>query len=270
MGRAMDMIGATRTAGGGGADADLTAVAFAGGDSGTVRNSSPQSKTTLYAVSAQYATAGAQFRVRSPLMHDNSRGISLQPGETPLVFGLPAGAEQLLNPQDTLIVEALSNAASEVVALALHIYYEDLPGAAARLYHPGDILPLIRNIKPMKVACSEAAAGTWDDTVITTTEDLLKANRDYAVLGFMTDRAATAIALKGPDTGNLRVGGPGDVRSYAVNDYFVRLSEEYSRAMIPVFNSANKGATYISLLARTTGGTANVTLILGELERNLN
>lgn len=266
MGLAMDTVGFKRTAGGGGADTDFTAVTVAPGDSLTVRNFNQQSQALLHNITFQYSTAGAAVRARSPLMHDNTQGIRIYPGETLTRFSIAKEAGQMIRPQDNLTVEAISNAASEVVAGALHFWYQDLPGAAARLKMFGDIAGIIKNIKPVLVAAPEAGTtGQWGDTVITTSEDLLKANTDYAVLGFTIDTLETGVAIKGPDTGNLRVGAPGDIRTDQLARYFADISAEHGLPMIPVINSANKNATYVSLIGRTTGGTPKVQIILAEL-----
>lgn len=270
MGLAMDTVGFKRTAGGGGADTDFTAVTVAPGDSLTIRNFQQQSIAFLHNITFQYSTAGAAVRARSPLMHDNTQGIRFYPGETLTRFSIAKEAGQMIRPQDNLTVEAISNAAAEVVAGALHVWYQDLPGAAARLKNFGDISGLIRNIKPVLIAAPEAGTtGQWGDTVITTSEDLLKANTDYALLGFMTDTLETAIAIKGPDTGNLRVGAPGDIRTDQLARYFADVSAEHQIPMIPVINSANKNATYVSILGRTTGGTPKISMILAELSHQV-
>lgn len=266
MGKAMDTIGFKRTAGGGGADTVFTAVTIAPGDSATVRNYNFQSLAWFHNATFQYSTAGAQLRVRSPLFHDNVQGIRLIPGETLTRFSIPKETGQNLKPQDNLTIEAISNATSEVVAGALHLYYQDAPGYDARLHTYLDIAPLVKNIKPVLVAAPEAGTtGQWNDVVLTTTEDLLKANTDYAVLGFVTDTLETAIGIKGPDTSNLRICAPGDVRTDELSRYFADLSDKHQLPMIPVINSANKNATYVSLLGRTTGGTPNIQVILAEL-----
>lgn len=271
MGLAMDMVGFSRTAGGGGVDTAFTASVVAPGDTFTVRNFNPQSFAFMVNLLLQYVTAGAQVRVRSPLLHDNVQGLRFRPGETPIRFSFPKEQGQILRPQDTLIVEQMSNLASEVNTGCLTHFYQDLPGANARLHMWGDVAGLIKNLKPVLVAAPEnAAAGSWQDTVITTSEDLLKANTDYAVLGYMVDRAEAAIAIKGPDTSNLRVGGPGDVRTVEVARYFVDMSQMHMLPMIPVINSANKGATFVSVLSQTTGNTPNVQLMLAELSQNIN
>lgn len=267
---AMDTILGKRTAGGG-ADTDYNAIVVAPGDSTTVRNFNAQTPAFLHNLTFQYSTAGARFRVRSPLFHDNVQGIRAIPGETLTRFSIPKETGQMLRPQDNMTAEAWSNAAAEVVALAIHMWYQDLPGAAARLKMWGDIQGLIKNIKPVLVAAPEAGTtGQWNDTVITTTEDLLKANTDYAVLGFITDTLETAIAIKGPDTANLRVGAPGDIRTDELSRYFADLSELHGLPMIPIINSANKNATYVSVGGRTTGGTPNISLVLAELSHTVN
>lgn len=266
MGLAMDTVGFKETAGGGGADTAFTAVTVAPGDSLTIRNFNAQTPAFLHNITTQYSTAGAAWRVKSPLFHDNVQGIRLYPGETLSRFSIAKEMGQMIRPQDNLTVESISNAASEVVSGALHLWYQDLPGASARLKMWGDIAGLIVNIKPVLVATAEAGTtGQWADVVLTFTEDLLKANKDYAVLGFMTDTLETAIGIKGPDTSNLRVCAPGDVRTDELSHYFVDISNKHGLPMIPIINAANKNATYVSQLGRTTGGTPKVQVHLAEL-----
>lgn len=270
MGLAIDTVGFTRTAGGGGADAAFTASVVSPGDTFTVRNFDQSRRAHLINVIGMFSTAGAQYRVRSPLFHDNVQGIRIIPGETPARVTLPREADQMLRPQDTLIVEQISNAANEVCAGGLVNYYEDLPGVAARLHSWGDISGIIKNIKPLLVVVTpNGTAGTWQDNVLTTTEDLLKANQDYAVLGYTVDNPACLVGIKGPDTGNLRICGPGDVRTFLTQQYFVELSDYHHLPMIPVINSANKGATFASVQSRLTATAINVQLILAELAQNL-
>lgn len=270
MGLAMDTILGKRTAGGGGADTDYTDETVAPGDSTTVRNFNGQTPAFLHNITFQYATAGARMRVKSPLFHDNVQGIRFLPGETLTRFSIPKETGQMLRPQDNMAVQLWSNAANEVVAAALHMWYQDLPGASARLKMWGDIAGLVRNMKIIDVAAAEAGTtGQWNDVVITTTENLLKANTDYAVLGFITDTLETAIGIKGPDTSNLRICAPGDIRSDELANYFVDISNRHGLPMIPIINSANMFATYASLGGRTTGGTPNIQIVTAELAQRV-
>jgi len=179
---------------------------------------------------------------------------------------------QELHPQDTLTFEFTTAAATGKALGALAIYYDQLPGAAARLYSTGDIAGLVRNIKPLSVAIGVGAntAGIWYDLVITTTESLLHANTDYAVLGITFDQPVAAVAVKGIDTGNLRVGAPGNVNPAFGAEYFARLSRLSGMPCIPVINAANAGSTFVSLISSAaTAAAGTVQLILAELSQNL-
>jgi hypothetical protein len=246
----------------------LTNVTFNSGDSGVVRNFAQTDTAYLERVTKAAATSGG-VRILSPLLHDNVRGITFTSAETPTHFLMPQQRGEKLNPQDTLTVQ-LSGGATETDLVGLSIYYSNLPGASARLYNWSDIMPLIAHIKPMEVDCANSATkGVWTDTVITTTENLLKANTDYAVLGFVTDIAQGLVGIKGLETGNLRVCGPGTTLTDTTSNFFVEWSQREGTPHIPVFNAANNGSTYVSTCDTTASSTPKVQLILAQLSTNL-
>lgn len=245
-----------------------TVATMAPGDSATIRANNPSGTILLDEVLHQGATEG-YVQVRSPRLHDNVRGIRITPSETPLAAGLPWDVGQPLFPQDTLVIE-LSGGTAETDCGALVVYYSDLSGSEARLHMPADVLPLLEHFVYVEVDFNTAAtAGQWADTAINTTEDLLKANRDYAVLGFITDVAVCALGVKGTDTGNYRVCGPGALRSEVTSRYFVWQSEKTGRPYIPVINSANKSNTFLSCQAATANTAVKGQLALALLSHNL-
>lgn len=265
MGLAIDSIAAMITA----AEAGLTAATLANGDSATVRSFAAPASATLEALFYQAATPGS-IRVRSPMLHDDVRGIMLTPGESPVQFTLPREIGQRLTAQDTLTLEMSGGAAAETDVMVLSIYYSNLAGASARLYNWGDIANNIINIKPLECdVAASATPGQWNDVIINSTENLLHANKDYAVLGYLLDKPCAAVGLRGIDTGNLRVTGPGVVRTIDTSDYFVQRSERMGTPHIPVFNSANAGGTYVSLVEGSAAQAHKVQLILAELASNL-
>lgn len=244
------------------------ATVTASGDTLAVRNFAAGSAAFLEQLTRMGTTAGF-VQVRSPLLHDNNQGIRVTPGESPGAYQLPVQTGQMLEPQDQLTVE-LSGGAGETDIAGLHIYYQNLPGAAARLHSWGDIAGNIANVKPIRAAVtSSATVGAWVDTLITVSEDLTHANTDYAVLGYSTNTALGLIGLKGIDTGNLRAAGPGGTSEFPTTEYFVRLSDKTGRPHIPVFNSANKNGTFVSVAAATASVAATVELICVELANNL-
>lgn len=238
------------------------------GDSFTVRNFPQTNNARLMAIGRQGATEGL-VRVRSPLLHDFVRGIMFTPSETPVAVTMPRYAGQSLHPQDVLTVE-LGGGAAEVDAGFLSIYYDTVPGASPRLHSFGDIAGIIKNIKPVEVDFNTAAtAGQWADTAITTTENLLHANTDYAVLGYIVDVAVCAFGVRGVDTGNLRVCGPGVVRSEVTANWFIEQSLQSGLPHIPVISSANQGAIFASCMAVATGAAIKGQLVLAELSQTL-
>lgn len=244
------------------------ATVTASGDPSSFRNFTPPSKAYLDNIMRMGVTAGF-VQVRSPLFHDFNQGIRVTPAENPSIFSLPAGIAQMVQPQDTPVVE-LSGGAAETDMAALSLYYEDLPGAASRLHDWGEIVGNVKSVKPLRVAVtSSATIGAWVDTVITTSEDLLHANTDYAVVGYMSNAALGVVCLKGIDTSNLRVGGPGSTQEFPTTQYFKYMNEKTGRPYIPVFNSANKNGTFVSVAAGAVSVAAVVELILLELDHNL-
>lgn len=245
-----------------------TALVPASGDSLSVGNFALTDSAFIQSFDRIDATKGV-YRVRSSKLHDNVKGIHIATAENPTIFGLPPYNNQRLWPQDALIIEGTGSASTFDIA-TLGIYYTNLPGINQRLHSWGDIVALIGNIVTVEVAVTNnGTANVWTDTVITTTDNLLEPNTDYAVLGYNTDLLCAAIAVKGPDTSYVRVGGPGKVGSEFTADYFVKQSNLSGRPCIPVINSAAAGSTYVSTIDITASSAPNVTLVMAQLTQNL-
>lgn len=186
-----------------------------------------------------------------------------------MVRALPRQIQQDLYAQDTLTFNVLGTA-SDVIVGALGIYYDGVPGASARLFNPGDVMGLVKYIKILEVAITtNGTAGAWEDAVFTTTENLLKANTDYAVLGYLTDVACAVVGLKGQETGNLRICGPGTTTTFDTSEYFIERSLDTGRPHIPVINAANVNNLYASAADSAASTAVKVQFILGMLSQNL-
>ena len=256
---ALDVHNAATTAVG------LTAATAATGDSLQVRSFKDGASATLENVYLQGAAGARRFRLTSPRVHDNVTGISWQAAESPTEFLLPSEAFQPLYSADTLVAQMDAAASSDTVA-ALFNYYTDAPGLNADLRTWDQIKSRILGVKPVEVDCTSAATiGQWSDTVITTTENQLKANYEYAVLGVVGSAAFCAVGVKGPATSNLRVCAPGASPTLKTSDYFVYMSGITGRPHIPVIQANDRGATYVSVLANTASASDNVFLILAWL-----
>lgn len=210
---------------------------------------------------AQQGTAG-QVRVTSPNMHDPNVGIRMVSAANAVRRLLPEEASQILMPQDTLEVDMTGDAAA-TNSVGLLIYYGDLPGIAARLRSWEEVKPQIEHLHGFPVAVAgPATAGDWSagNNLITTVNEL-KANRDYAILGYTVDTECCAVAISGSDTGNLKIGGPGPLLADETRAFFVDQGRRSATPHIPIINSANRSGTRVFVAKNTAAGTVNVTLL---------
>jgi hypothetical protein len=245
-----------------------TAYTAVSGDSLVNRFFQAPSTASLISFDMENATGG-YFRVRSPLLYDNVKGIHIVSAAGQTLFALPVMNAEVLQSQDTLIMEG-SGGGAEYEVITMTRYYSNFQGSDMRLYSWGTIMPLIVHLYEIEINTISAATPTaWTDTGITYTEDLLKANIDHAVLGWTVDAALGGVALKGADTSNFRYGGPGIVLSPWTPNYFVRVGEKTGLPAIPVINSANKGNTFVSTIDAGISTPSKVTLHVAELARNL-
>lgn len=246
----------------------LANVVVAPGDSLTVRSFGPPAQAYLGDIivkGGQSVTA----RLTSPYLHDTTRGITVITAQAPSLRTLPRQQSQPLSSQDNMVLQALSGGANST-AVALQTYYTDLGASDARLHSWGDIGGLINQVKPVEVdVAASAIIGQWNDVVITTTENLLKANTDYAILGYSVDVACLCVAIKGQDTGSLRISGPGSVLNFVTEEYFIEKSILSGDPWIPVINAANVNNTFVSVADNAAGTAVKVQLIMAELSHNL-
>lgn len=262
---AIDTIAGVATIGAGPV---FTAVTMATGDSNTVR-SFPQG-TGAWIFDAVFAGPHkGQLRVRSARLHDSNTGIIISTSEDPSTHMWPWGVLQPVYSADQLTIE-LDGTAADVDSFALMIYYQQAGGLSARLSDWGTVKPLIYEVKPFVTAITNSGtAGTWTDTVITTTDNQLVADADYAVIGMTTDTAMTAMAVKGADTSTLRCGVPASTVTGFTSRYFANMADETGMPCIPIIAANNRASTYVSTIDDTASSTANVTLWLAELSTSL-
>lgn len=247
--------------------ASLTATAPATGDSLTVRNFDSSSQiASLEHAFRRGATAG-QASIQSPRLHDNATGLNWTSGEVVDTLVFPNEAYQPLYPADTLVAKVTGGAA-ESDAVAFLVYYSDIPGLSGQFIAPGDLQGNIKNLKPFQIA-APAGANAWTDTVITTTENQLHADADYAVLGYKSSASAALVGVKAPETGNLRVCGPGTTVGIDTADWFVRWSKNSGYAAIPVFNANNRAGVFASAVDVAAVAGLIVTLFLAELQNRV-
>lgn len=245
----------------------MTPWTMAVGDSLQIRNSNP-SKRTLMLEFWAYNQAAGTLRIRSPKLHDNVQGIrsAVVPASTD--FLLPYQQSQVLYPQDVLIVEQSGSAtAGQIESGSLLVYYEDLPGVAARFVDPPTLVKRGVNFVNVEVALNPGVAGGYSGQLALNSQfDLLQANTDYALLGIISSARGTTVALRGADTGNLRCGVPAEPsKRDQTCEWFWKLSQWTGIPLVPVINSANKQGTFVDCMTNQGGAAITVDLIFVQL-----
>ncbi|MBA7552158.1 hypothetical protein ES705_44713 [subsurface metagenome] len=201
-------------------------------------------------------------RVRSPLLHDNVRGITVSSGlsatanENRHLGLLNPLARQRLTPQDTLTVEAaISDAAGGIVHSGLLVHYADLPGVEGTFIMPDEVLGRAVNFLTVENTITALATGEWGTAeAINAETDLLRANTPYAILGYSSPIRASMVRYRATAWGNLGIGGPIDVIDPTTTiKWFTDLSREADLPLIPVFNSADRGNVLVDVCTHAAG-----------------
>jgi hypothetical protein len=263
MGLALEVVAGFVTA----PSTTFTAWTIGAGSSLTIRNAPFGSRIRLLQAWADNQAAGT-LRIRSPKLHDNVQGIRLDVTASDVKPLLPYGYQQQLIPQDTLIAEQTGSAtAGDIESGAFLVFYEDLPGSAARLLSAEQVMERMVNLVSVENTLALGTAGGFSGEEAVNAEfDLLKANTDYALLGYLVDTECLLVGWRGADSGNLRVAGPGDELGRDVTaSWFMDLARNFHLPLVPVFNSANRAGILVDGVQDENGTDATVTTILAEL-----
>ncbi len=263
MGMVMELVTGHGTAIG----AALAALTPAAGNTFTIRHAREGSRIHLVQAWADVQVAGA-FRIRSPQLHDAENGLRFDTVISELSPLLPKKGMQPLISQDELTVELAGSAvAGDVETCCFLVYYEDLLGAEGRFIDHDELANRLEAVYAINNTLTLlAAAGYNGEEAITAEFDQFKANRDYALMGYLVDAECACVRWRGADTSNYGVGGPGDdLGRHYTRSWFVDLSRYSGMKMIPVFNAANKDGILVDGAQDENATAVTVTTLLGLL-----
>lgn len=248
--------------------AAFAATTMASGNSATVRNARLNSKVWLVDTWA-FNNAAGTMRIRSPKLHDAVNGIRLPITANDATPLLHRGYPQVLIPQDVMTLEIQGSAvAGQIETMSQLIWYEDLPGQAARFIDVPTLMKAGVNVMGVQLAITPGVAGGYSgQRAINADNDNFKANTDYALIGYQLSAAAATVRWQGVDVGNLGLGGPGVVTSKDLTaEWFIDKARFYSMPLIPVFNSANRGGILVDVATSQAGTAVTVITLFVELQ----
>lgn len=208
------------------------------------------------------------FTIHSPKMHDDLYGLKLRhiAAQSYSLFPIPVKEE--LSPQDTITLAATGSAtAGDIETHAVLLHYQSPGSAGGRYITYEEFILNVEKILSIEFAITAGTTGGYSGTLAfsAAAEDRLKGNRDYAVLGYATTVMQGSIVFRGPDTGNWRVGGPGNTNREFTKDFFLSMARAHNGPYIPVFNSAQKASTYVEVTNNENAASPVVTLYLALL-----
>jgi len=107
----------------------------------------------------------------------------------------------------------------------------------------------------MELTGAAGATGGWSGAAaLNSVTALLKAGREYAILGITSDIAVAALSIQGPCTGNYRNGVPGDIRQIEKQHQGFKVASALSGVpMIPVLNASDAPSTQLAFLPSLRG-----------------
>lgn len=265
LGPALDLQSAQGTA----ITATISALTAVSGDSLAVKNSPIEKTARILSFWMDVQVAGTG-RIRSARLHDNTQGIRFDTIIGDLRPYLPWGVSQRVYANDVLAVDLAGSAVGgDLETISWLTYFEDLPGISGRFISPDELKRRAGNLSYVENTIATGTAGGYSGAEAINIEfDQYHAGSQYALVGYLCDTEMGAICWKGPDTGNLRVGGPGEETERELTaDWFMRLSVAHNLPLIPVFSAENKAATTIDVLCDENGADPTVTSILVELSK---
>jgi hypothetical protein len=249
--------------------ATLAALAAVTGDSLQIPFFPETKKGWLLQLWADVQVAGT-LRVRSAKMHDNVSGIrfdTIISDTNPL---LPWGSKQPLYSGDLLNIDLAGSAvAGDIEYVVLLRYFEELSAQHSRLITAEEAYKRTVNISAVENTISTGATAAWAGSEAINAEiDQFHARTDYALLGYVVDTEAPAVAWRGPDTANVRCGGPGlETERGVTQNWFADLSKVFGMPLVPLFNADNKAATNIDALQDENGADTTVISVYAELSK---
>lgn len=249
------------------ASATLTTVTNATGDTFAVQNYYQGAQGYMLDAWADLSAQGV-VQFKSPNFHDDVYGINQEVPITNPTPVLPAWMRQILQPNDTINALLSVSSGTDPSGLTVIEYYTDLPGSNARLYRWAELVGSIVDFMSCTVAVTPG--GTDGDyageTAINSLQDVFKASTDYALLGYTTSTQYQTVGIRGADTSNWRVGGPGTTPDVMdTRQWFIDLSESSGLPCIPVFNSQNLNGTLVDVIDTENNGNGSVSFFFARL-----
>jgi len=196
-------------------------------------------------------TAGSGVRLIHQSGHDQSEGMPMTVAAGDLGNLLPRGMSIPVHPSETLRITAYGAATSGKVDSGMMLVERDVPGVGGEYIGFGELRDRTQSLVNVRVTLAASAAGYGTEETLKAETDYLWGDRKYALLGITSDTNVAAVYIRGLDTGNQKIGAPGNAVDAwpRGSDFFAELSRVFGGEYIPVINSGNKASTFLGFVA---------------------
>jgi hypothetical protein len=172
-------------------------------------------------------------------------------------------------PGDTLTFTVTTSANDDIV-ISWMTEYDDLPGTFGQFASWETVQALRETTIGLRCApVASATPGLYGTARALNADDTrLSGGKYYAVLGWTLQTVATTITLKGPSTGNNRVGLPGGALTLDTTMGFVELSKQFGKPLIPVMNGYDASNYFLECSDVEASTSPKVDLFMYQLSSN--
>ena len=216
----------------------------------------------------------------------NSRFDSVHDPQYGVRFNIPAlipggaavvGSHDLIDPPskipmyagDTNVLTVTTTAADDIMVTYL-TEYDDLPGTFGQ-FASWETVQALRETT-IGLRCAPVASGTpglyGTARALNADDTRLTGGKYYAVLGWTLQTVCTTITLKGPSTGNNRVGLPGGALTLDTMMGFVQMSREFGKPLIPILNGYDAASYFLEAADGEASTSPKVDLFMYQLSSN--
>jgi hypothetical protein len=253
----------------------LTAVTMNTDNSNIIRDFTPPNGAYIMTLWGKHQTAG-RIQVKSPNLHEATRGITVYDtvGNPDTLLPMIGMNPLQRNDQLSILMDG-SGTGGDIELGALLVYYDQLPNISARLIDADELRARGGQEVAIENTLSLATSGDYTGSEAINAEyDILKPDRDYALLGGSVSALCLCIRYRGIDTGGLGVGFPGNpTLKFMTVNWFVWLSEVIREKTgkpgkcIPVISGINKSQLFVDGVQDENGTDTTVETMFQELNK---
>jgi len=216
-----------------------------------------------------FLQTGGFFQPILNSQHDTTRNYRFASAANSPQFHTAWDLNMFANPNETIVPTIGGTAVGgDVDTACMLIEYENLGGMEGGYIDNAELLKRQTGIlTTVEMELVGSGAGWTGAAAIDSVTKLLKATREYAVLGITTDIACAAVSIQGPCTGNYRYGMPGDPSQVERQHQLFKLASALANVpMIPVLNASDAPSTQLAFCQNENNVSPNVTLHLALLK----